>query len=374
MKFRFSIVLVFLIQLCFAQKAYVFFGSYNWDKEKPGIYVYSLDTISGQLSEVSKLNGIKNPSYLTLSPDGKTLHSVTDSKTPGAGSVSSFGFNPKTGILTHTSTQPSLGENPIYVSVHPSGKYLACANYTQAGLTLYPINKNATIGNPLQHIDYTKGSGVNTKRQENAHVHCVVFSPDGKQLLVTDLGNDRIWNYAFDTEKKEPATGTKFTEIKTSPGSGPRHLTFNKKGDMVYLIEELGGAVDVFNNKDEKLNLVQRTPAHPEDKGLTAFESSDVHLSPDGKFLYATNRMEENNIAIYSVDNNGLLKIIGYHSTMGNHPRTFCMDPSGKFIMVCNTKSGTVTVFKRNATTGLLTFTGQEINIENVTSAISTSY
>jgi 6-phosphogluconolactonase len=349
-----------------AQKTCVFFGSYNWDKEKPGIYVYSLDNTTGQLTEVSRLSGIKNPSFLTLSPDGRTLYSVTDSKTPGGGSVSSFGFNPKTGTLTLTSTQPSLGENPVYVAVHPSGEYLACANYTQAGTTLYPINKGGTIGNPIQHMDYTKGSGIHPERQEAAHAHCVAFSPDGKQLLVTDLGGDRIWNYNFNPQRKEPLTATKSTLASTKPGSGPRHIAFNKKGDMVYLIEELGGAIDVFNNKDEKLTLTQRMPAHPEDKGLTAFESSDVHLSHDGKFLYATNRMDENNIAIYRVDNNGLLKIIGYQSTMGNHPRTFALTPDGNFVIVCNVKTNSVTIFKRNPETGLIKYTGQEIPIENV--------
>lgn len=374
MKVRFSILLIFLIQLCVAQKTYVFFGSYNWDKEKPGIYVYNLDTISGHLDAVSTLNGVKNPSFLTLSPDGKTLYSVTDSKTPNAGSVSSFGFSPKTGTLTLTSTQPSLGENPVYVAIHPSGKYLACANYTQAGLTLYPINRDATIAKPLQHIDYTNGSGVNAKRQEVAHAHCAVFSSDGKQLMVTDLGNDRIWNYSFDPNRKEPASGTKFTETKTPPGSGPRHLVFNKKGNVLYMIEELGGAIEVLTNNNGKLTLAQRVFTHPENSNQTEFESSDVYLSPDGKFLYATNRGTENNIAIYSVGTNGRLTLLGYQSTMGLHPRTFCIDPSGKFVMICNTKSSTVTVFKRDIITGLLTFTGQEIGIENVTSAVSANY
>lgn len=374
MKFRFSIALVFLLQWCFAQKTYVFFGSYNWDKDNPGIYVYSLDNTNGQLTPMSTLNGIKNPSFLTISPNGKTIYSVTDSKTPDAGSVSSYGFNPKTGTLTHTSTQSSLGENPVYVSVHPSGKYLACANYTEAGLTLYPINSDGTIAKPSQHIAYDKASNVNPKRQEAAHAHCALFSPDGKQLVVTDLGSDTLWNYHFDPAQKPIISTSEFIETKTPPGSGPRHIAFNKKGDKLYLIEELGGAVEVFDNKDEKLTLTQRIPAHEENKGLTAFESSDVHLSPDEKFLYATNRMDENNIAIYSIKNNGQLKIIGYQSTMGNHPRTFTLTPDGNFVIVCNVKTNSVTVFKRDKLTGQLQFTGQEIHIENVTTVAVGSY
>lgn len=372
MKFRFSILLVFLLQWCFAQKTYVFFGSYNWDKEKPGMYVYSLDHTSGQLTEVSRLSGVKNPSFLTPSTNGKTIYSVTDSKTPGGGSVSSFGFNPETGTLTCTSSQSSLGENPVYVAVHPSGKWLACANYTQAGLTLYPINNDGTIAQHAQHIDYTTGSGVNPERQEAAHAHCVIFSPDGKQLLVTDLGGDVIRNYTFDTQRKKPAYQE--NSVTTKPGSGPRHLAFNKKGVVLYIIEELGGAVSVFKNSKGKLSAIQRVFTHPEDSGLTAFESSDVHLSPDGKFLYATNRMEENNIAIYRVDNNGLLTLVGYQDTMGNHPRTFALTPDGNFIIVCNVKTNSVTVFRRNPETGLLRFTGQQINIENVSTVATAAF
>ncbi|MFP9114807.1 lactonase family protein [Flavobacterium sp. RHBU_3] len=317
---------------------------------------------------------MKNPSFITLAPNGKTLYSVTDSKTPGAGSVSSYDFNAQTVALTHTSSQSSLGENPVYVSVHPSGKWLACANYTEAGLTLYPINNDGTIGKPIQHITYDKGSGINPKRQEAAHAHCVVFSPDGKQLVVTDLGSDTLWNYSFEPTQNPIVSTTKFTETKIPPGSGPRHITFNKKEDKLYLIEELGGAVEVFNNENGKLTPAQRIPAHEENKRLTAFESSDVHLSPDEKFLYASNRMDENNIAIYSVDSNGQLKIKGYQSTMGNHPRTFTLTPDGNFAIVCNVKSNSVTVFKRDKVTGLLQYTGQEIHIENVTTVAVGSY
>ncbi|WP_427874689.1 lactonase family protein [Flavobacterium sp. MMS24-S5] len=127
----------------------------------------------------------------------------------------------------------------------------------------------------------------------------------------------------------------------------------------------MAGQISVYNYENGVLNKIQRIATHS-DKIKEGFESSDIHISPDGKFLYATNRGKENNIAIFSIDENGHLKNIGYQSTLGKHPRIFALDESGKFLVASNVLTNNVVVFKRDSKTGLLKKIGKEIKMENV--------
>lgn len=361
----YSFILLFFISLqLYSQETYVFFGSYNWDKNKPGIYVYQLDTVSGKLKKVTEAKGVFNPSFLTLSPNGHFLYACTDTKTP-VGSVSSFAFNAAKKQLTFLNAQPSGGENPVYVSVDKSGKWLANANYNDGSLSVFPLADDGIIEPFAQHIHFAGEGSVDDKRQDHSHVHSAVFSLDNKHLLFPDLGSDKIRIYKFDKDKKQPLSLTENT-TKTDPGSGPRHFTFNENGKIGYSIEELSGEISVYSYSVGNLDLIQKIKTHPEN--LTAgFESSDVHLSPDGKFLYATNRGIENNIALFSVAENGTLKNIGYQSVSGNHPRTFAIDPSGNFLIVTNVKTSNAVVFKINKNTGMLKQVGKKVKMENVT-------
>lgn len=127
----------------------------------------------------------------------------------------------------------------------------------------------------------------------------------------------------------------------------------------------MGGAVNVYSYQNGKLSLLQRIVTHSE-KYKDNFESSDVHVSPDGRFLYASNRGNENNIAIFSIQEGGTLKTVGYQSTKGKHPRVFNLDPEGKFLMATNAGTGTVVVFRRNPETGLLKKVGRKTKIKSV--------
>ncbi|REC61490.1 lactonase family protein [Chryseobacterium pennae] len=344
-------VILASLTLC-AQNTYVFFGSFNHDKESEGIYVYQLDPLKGKLSKVTSVKGVLNPSFLTLSHDGNYLFSCTESKTKNAGSVSSFEFNPEKRSLTFINSQKSGGENPVYLAAHQNGKWLVNGNYTEGSTSVYPILENGFIQPYVQNIQFSEGS-VNPDRQDRAHIHSTVFSPDFKYLFLPDLGADKIRTYAFGSDKKEPLTETETSFTQATPGSGPRHFTFHPNGKFAYCIEEMGGAVSVYQYENGKLEPIQRINTHSE-KFKDDFESSDVHISPDGRYLYASNRGNENNIAIFSIQNDGTLKTVGYQSTKGIHPRVFTIDSTGNFLIVAHPVSGTAVVFKRNAETGLL--------------------
>ncbi|TDO73642.1 6-phosphogluconolactonase (cycloisomerase 2 family) [Flavobacterium chryseum] len=359
------IAIAFLIALnSFSQNTYVFLGSYNRDKEAESIQVYQLDTLNGKLSKVTSVKNIINPSFLTLSPNGKFLYACTDTKTPNAGSVSSFEFNPENKSLTFLNKQSSGGENPVYVSVHKSGKWLVNANYTEGSVSVHPLLENGKIDSIAQNFQYTDGS-IHKERQTRSHVHSAVFSPQNDYLFLPDLGADKIRCYKFDENQKQPLIETKNPFTKTDLEAGPRHFTFYPNQKFGYCIEEMAGAISVYQYEIGNLTKIQRINTHS-DKITEGFESSDIHISPDGKFLYATNRGKENNIAIFSIDENGLLKNIGYQSTLGKHPRIFAIDETGKFLIATNVISGNVVVFKRNLQTGLLKKVGKEIKMENV--------
>lgn len=366
-----SLVAFLMIIKVFGQREMVFFGSYNWEKEKEGLYVYELNNNTGKLTKITSAKNIVNPSYITVSKNGKYIYTVSDSKIENAGSVSSFQFNLEDKSLKFLNSQKSGGENPVYVTVHENGKWLINGNYTEAGISVYPILEDGKIDSIRQLLKFTEGS-VNPKRQEKAHVHSVVFSPDYQSLISADLGADKIRFYPFADLAEQPLIQNKSIEFKTVPGSGPRHLIFSKNGKFIYSIEEMAGQISVYDFSDDSLNQIQRIPTHNE-KIKEGFESSDIHISPDEKFLYATNRGKENNIAIFKIKENGTLENIGYQPTHGKHPRTFAISETGKFLIVANTASNQAVVFRRNSETGMLKKVGK-VKIESVSSVKTKRY
>jgi 6-phosphogluconolactonase len=355
------IIALLCFHLCEAQE-YVFIGSYNKKKANNGIYVYTLDTASGSLKKIAAVRNIHNPSYITLSPDGRYLYACTESLTPVAGSVAGFSFDKETEALTFINSRRSGGENPVYLSVHQSGKWLVNGNYTEGSVAVFPLGEDGSIKAISQRISYSDGS-INKERQERAHIHATVFSPRQDYLFLPDLGADKIRCYRFDVSRLQPLQPAQRPLTGAVPGSGPRHIAFHPFKDFAYCIEELSGTITAYRYTNGSLDSIQRIDAHP--ASITAgFSSADIHLSPDGLFLYASNRGEENNISIFSVDpQTGKLTGIGYQPTMGDHPRNFAIDPVGKFLLVANQFTGNVVVFNRDIRTGLLKYTGVQVKV-----------
>ncbi len=327
-----------------------------------GIYLYRWDAATGQATFLSHTTGVVNPSFLEIAPDGLHVYAATESRTTGAGSISAFSLDRVSGTLHFINKVPSGGDNPAYVSVHRSGRWVALANYTGGSLSIFPVRADGSLLPYVQNIQHT-GHSINPARQDRAHVHSVVFSPDCRTLYAQDLGEDSISIYGFDSGAGLPLRAT--TRIPITPGGGPRHLTFHPNGRYAYLIEELGGSVDVFQYYPGtgQLKQVQRIAAHA-DTAKGPFRSSDIHVSADGRFLCATNRESECNIAIFSIDPaTGRLHTIGYHPTLGKEPRNFMLDPTGNFLLVANQDSNAVDIFKIDKSTGLLKPTGQRLEV-----------
>src|SRR5260221_9407146 len=357
-----SVLLSFLFLPVADKDHYLIVGTYDSPKSE-GIYVYKFNSADGSAKEVSHIK-TPNPSFVTVSPNEKFVYAVHEIARDGnGGEVAAFAFNKKTGTLSFINQQLSGGDHPCYVEIDKTGKWIIVANYTSGSLSVLPVNADGSLGVATTTIQH-QGSGKNLARQKGPHAHCTKLSADNRWLFVPDLGIDKVMIYAFD-----PATG-KLTPAKdpfaaTEPGSGPRHFTFHPNNKYAYLVEEMAATVVAYKYNNGMLKKIQGISSLPAgDTGLIG--SADIHVSPDGKFLYASNRGrgKSNTIAIFKIDPaNGTLKIVGHQYTMGNIPRNFNFDPTGNFLLVANQESDEVVIFKRNKQTGLLTDTGKRVNV-----------
>ncbi|MEH0156816.1 lactonase family protein [Limibacter armeniacum] len=334
-------------------------GTYTAGKSE-GIYVYRFNNDSGTLHHEFTAKGVENPSFLTVSNDDKYVYAANEN---GEGEVSAFQFDNKTGALTFINKQPSNGQHPCYLTTDSKGKFVIAGNYSSGNLSVLPIGQNGALEAPVQTIQHT-GNGFDKKRQEAPHVHSTVLGPDEHYLFVGDLGTDKVNIYPFDpSNEKHPLAEEKASFAKVTDGSGPRHFTFGKNGKFAYLIEEMTGKVAVFAHNNDSLTLIEEV-AMTDSTFTGESGAAEVRISPDGKFLYASNRLDANTITVFEINQeNGTLKQVDIVSEGIDTPRNFMIDPSGKFLLAANQKTDEVIVFRRDIETGKLTPTGTRIEV-----------
>ncbi|MEO7767846.1 MAG: lactonase family protein [Ferruginibacter sp.] len=344
---------------------YLIIGTYTTGKSE-GIYVYRFKTNTGESRLVSTAK-TANPSYLTIAPNHKMVYAVTENadsmKAGVGGAITAFYFNKAKGSLTAINKQFSGGKHPCYVAIDKSGKWVFVANYSSGSAALFPVKRDGSLS-PAKQLMQDTGSGPNQARQLGPHLHSTVLSPDNKYLFTPDLGTDKVMIYHFDNLKGK-LTPAPIPFAKSVAGSGPRHFSFHPNKRYAYLMEEMTGTVMAYKYNNGKLDSLQRISALPADfRG--AIGSADIHVSPNGKFLYCSNRGESNTITIFKINEiTGKLKLAGRQSTLGKTPRNFNFDPSGNFLLVANQESDNVIVFKIDKNSGLLTDTGNRIDVPN---------
>lgn len=344
---------------CAAQEYYLLAGTYD-SPGSDGIYVYRFSSDNGTVVPVSQIRS-SNPSFLAVAPGERFVYAVFENapKDGKGGDVAAFAFNKTSGTLSFINRQLSGGDHPCHVETDRTGRWVFASNYSSGTLSVLPVNPDGSLGNAttLQHT----GSGPNPQRQKGPHVHGAVVSPDNRQLLVTDLGIDKVMIYSFDavTGKLSPAQQPFALSVQ---GSGPRSLTFHPNHKIAYVIEEISGTVAGYKYDKGRLKQVQRISTLPAGDSLSP-GSADIHVSPDGKFLYASNRGEVNTIAIYRIGKKGRLSLAGHQPVLGRTPRNFSLDPTGRYLLCANQNSDEIVVFKRDEKTGFLTDTGNRIKV-----------
>jgi len=329
-------------------------GSYS-DGTGPGIYVYDFNIQTGDFTYISDIKQVVNPSYLVVSRDERMVYSVNETQEGGA---SAFRFDKSDGALSFVNSQPAFGASPCYINIDSGQNFILTANYNGGNLSVFPLDKEGNIKPVSMNIN------LNVPDSPASRAHTVVFSPDETRLLATDLGKDRIYSFVVKPEATDsflvlPAASV--TDLET--GSGPRHLAFHPTGKYLYCLNELSGKITAFDYKGNSLYPIQSIPSDTT-RSSDRKGSADIHLTSDGKFLYSSNRLKADGIAIFSVDpKNGQLTRIGYQPT-GIHPRNFVLSPNDKFLLCANLSSNNVQIFEIDSTTGLLHDTGKEMRLD----------
>lgn len=332
-------------------------GTYTNPCESKGIYVYEFNANTGNFNFKKASEQIINPSYLSVSSDNKFVYTVSENDQKGSG-VIALKYNSPDGKLDILNKQDAKGDGSCYII--NDDKNVITANYGGGSISVFGKNNDGSITEVKQVIQHT-GKGINAERQEKSHVHMVYFSPDKKYVLSNDLGTNKVYVYQYN-----PNGGSEVLKLKSTasvnPGGGPRHLTFSNDRKFVYVLQELDGTLITFSYKKGVLKKVfETTIIAKEYKG--EIRSADIHISPDGKFLYATNRGEVGEISTFKILKSGKLELMGQTSTLGIGPRNFAIDPTGNFLLVAHQYSNNIVVFKRNKETGILTPIGKKIEL-----------
>ena len=331
---------------------YFYVGTYT-DGESDGIYKYKLN-YDGSLDSIGLVAITENPSFLALSSDKKYLVTCNEiNSADGQGTVESYKIDGDS--LTFINRSLSGGAHPCFVAIEDKG-YVLTANYTGGNIGLLKLNDNGELS-LLLDVEQHYGEG-DTERQDKPHAHSVWLVPNTDEVISVDLGTNELWFSKIDSisNKLTPENPQKLSLEK---GAGPRHLSFHPKQNFIYVLNELNSTISLVRKNDignyEILNTISTLPIDFVDKNTCA----DIHVSSDGKFLYASNR-GHNSIAIFNIDDeNGELSIIGFESTMGDGPRNFTLSLDGKFLLVANQNTNNIVSFKRNIENGELVFVSE---------------
>lgn len=344
-----------------AQPIEIWIGAYG-SAEEVGITHLQLDPETAKLGKVAEFTGVENPSFLAMDKAGKYLHAVSEVETlngqPG-GELVTFLIEEEGTSLQEAMSHPTLGVHPCFLMLDPSERWVAVANYNGASVVVYPVDAGG-LPNAV-HVRFRhSGTGPNEARQEAPHPHSAVFSPDGRFLFVPDLGMDKIMVYALDAEKSEWAI---HDAVSLEPGAGPRHMKFHPSGKAAFVLNELDNTVTRFDYSEPgKLIKQESLPTLP---GSFVGENTgaEIVVSPDGRFVYASNRGHDS-IAIFAVDDATLaLRGAGHVSTRGRTPRNFAITPDGRWLLAANQDSNNVVLFQVEPFSGLPVYAGSEIAV-----------
>ncbi len=330
-------------------------GTYT-NGDSKGIYKYQIDA-EGIVSKIGLAAETNNPSFLAKTDDNKTLLAVDETDENGTGFVKYFQIKKDT--LIFVSKSKSGGAHPCFITVNDKNQVLV-ANYTGGNVGYLKVDNQNGLTNLLdvqQHI----GKGT-TDRQKSPHAHSTWFHPNKKEIISVDLGTNELWFSTINNEENKLVLSTPKT-LKMKDGAGPRHLIFHPNKEWIYVLKELNNTVSLVKKKDD-LHAVEASMSMLPKDFTTYSKGADIHISDDGKFLYASNR-GHNSIVIYKINKEeGTLKLIGFESVKGANPRNFSLTPDNKFLLVANQDSSNIISFKRDIETGKLTFVN-EVSVPN---------
>ena len=348
------ITLFFMISVGINAREYQYFaGTYTRNSTSEGIYLFSINPENKTSSIQYIQKDIVNPSFLSFNAKKNLLYAITE--TNDGSSANAYTYNPKNQSTSFAGKVLLKGKGPCHIT--HTDRHLFIANYGSGSIDIVKLNQKGIPAEHVQLIQHT-GSSINSRRQSGPHAHQTVLSKDEKYLLCNDLGTDYTYCYAYDPTG-QPCL-KKCDSIKHEPGSGPRHLTISKDGKIIYLIQELTGVVSVLGFKNGQFSLLQQSTVITSQNGEAS--GADIHLSPNEKNLYVSNRANYNNISAFKILPDKKIQLISQHETTGKTPRNFSITKDGKYLLAGNQNTHFITVFKI-LKDGILQNTGMKVEI-----------
>jgi 6-phosphogluconolactonase len=331
--------------------------------ENGAIHACEFDVATGTLKLKQRTTEVQNPFFLALSPDHKYLYSIHARAfgSPEDEQIAAFAVQGRSGKLNLLNRQSARGSAACYLDVDSTGKSLVVANYSSGSVAALPILPDGSLGEAASFVQHV-GSSVDPKRQQGPHAHCIVISPDNRFAFAADLGMDQVLGYRLDAaQAKLSANQQPF--VRTPPGAGPRHLTFHPNGRHVYVINEMANSVTMFDYLVEPGMLIERQTLStlPDDFTDTS-HCADLKITPDGRFLYGTNRGHDS-IAAYRIGEDGMLTSIGIVPSLGKGPQNLAITADGQWLLCANMPGNNVAVFRIDAKSGGLESVGSPLSM-----------
>lgn len=324
-------------------------GAYT-DSEEEGIGLLEYDPITNTSHIEVISEGVSNPSFMIMNKKQNLLFTVEEVSGENGGRVKSFIYNKVNNELTLINMVDSFGNHPCYLALDPSEQFLVVGNYSGGNFSTFRIDSGELTH--LQTITH-EGQSIIQSRQEKAHVHSAVFHPNESRLFVGDLGTDKIYIYDFNPDYAVPFQPASTPYFEVEPGSGPRHLIFNDKGDRLFLIHELTAEIGGYSYENGEINILNTISlTHLQYQGTVG--AAELRFSTDGKYLYASNRGDANEISVFEKDLNDKLILVQRVPVQGITPRNFNFSKDGSFLVVGNQDSNEIVIFDVNQKTGMI--------------------
>lgn len=330
--------------------------------EEGAIHAFRLPLDTGRLQRIHRTSDVEQPFFLAVAPGDRFLYAIHvpgPFAGPDHAQVAAYEVVGSTGELRLLNRQSALGVGACYLDVDATGQALVLANYFSGSVVSFPVRADGSLGEAASFFQLA-GSSVDSERQEGPHTHCTVVSPDNRFVLAADLGLDQILVYRLDSDTGQ-LTPHEPPFVTTPRGAGPRHVTFHPGGRYVYAVNELQNSITRFdyNSADGSLEERATVTTLPGDYDGTSY-CADVKITPNGRFLYATNRGHDS-IAVYEIGSQGEVALVEIVSSEGSGPQNLAITPGGQWLLCANMPGNSVVVFRIDPDTGRLTRTGESI-------------
>jgi 6-phosphogluconolactonase len=357
-----------------------------------GIRVFTVNMSDGSLTPVSKTGpefDSLNGGNLCISSDGRFLYATDeknnfDGKLGAGGGVLSFAINRNDGSLTHLNTQLSMGDDPCFIVVHPTGSRVLVANHGRGNpavrvikkngtpeietlwddgsVSMYPVKPDGSLEPACDVAVFERTHGLDPIAQSNAHAHSVNFDPSNRFAVACDAGTDHIYVYRISPNSRTLADGKSFP---TPPGKAPRHSAFHPRLPYFFITNERESSLSSFHfdSKTGDVRPIQTVPTVPAEYSGPRNAPADIRIHPNGKFVYGSNRGDDS-IAVFKIDEaTGQMIAVDIVKTLGMNPREFNFEPSGKYLFVGNLDSNQIVTFAVDPDSGKMTPTGAKTEI-----------